>query len=242
MEKIVVLGNGLLGKELTKWLKCDNLSRQTNGLDITKPETWTQLLLDCHHEVAWNAKYTTIVNCIANTNTYSKDKQNHWDINYKGVADLVDFCNSWGIKLVQIVTDYIYAGSDNKATEDDVPVHDPSWYTYTKLLADGYVQLKSNNYLLLRGTHKPKPFPHEYAWADQFGNFDYVDVMADIITRLVNKDATGVYNVGTSLKNMYQLAKQTRPDVKYTYCGISSNKIPRDVGMNCNKMRLELGE
>jgi dTDP-4-dehydrorhamnose reductase len=56
--------------------------------------------------------------------------------------------------LVHISTDYLYSGSVSNASESDVPVHCNNWYGYTKLLADGLVQLESNNYLICRCTHK----------------------------------------------------------------------------------------
>ena len=51
-----------------------------------------------------------------------------------------------------------------------------TWYGYTKLVADALVQLESNYHLIVRTTHKEKPFPYSVAWEDQIGNFDYVDV------------------------------------------------------------------
>ena len=37
--------------------------------------------------------YGTIINCVANTDTYSDNRLEHWDVNYKFVSDLVDVCN-----------------------------------------------------------------------------------------------------------------------------------------------------
>jgi dTDP-4-dehydrorhamnose reductase len=77
----------------------------------------------------------------------------HWDINYKFVHELILFCNKNDIKLVHISTDYLYSGSVSNASESDVPVHCNNWYGYTKLLADGLVQLEFNH-LICRCTHK----------------------------------------------------------------------------------------
>jgi dTDP-4-dehydrorhamnose reductase len=131
-------------------------------------------------------QYDIIVNCIANTNTYSTVKDEHWNINYKFVLDLITYTNERGKKLVHISTDYIYTGSVDNASENDVPVHCNNWYGYTKLLGDGLMQLMSKNYLLCRCTHKPNPFPYESAWIDQIGNFDYVDRISSIIIKLIN--------------------------------------------------------
>ena len=52
--------------------------------------------------------YDVIVNCIADTNTYSTDKDSHWKTNYVFVNDLIQFCNSHNIKLVQIIRRNLY--------------------------------------------------------------------------------------------------------------------------------------
>jgi dTDP-4-dehydrorhamnose reductase len=228
----VILGNGLLGSEIHKQTGWDIISRKENEFDITQPDMFPNYFIDIFDGVVAAKKYDVIVNCIANTNTYSPNKKEHWDVNYKGVADLVDFCNQWNIKLVHISTDYVYANSINEASEDDVPIHGNNWYSYTKLLADSYVELKSNNYLICRGTHKPKPFPYEKAWIDQVGNFDYVDIASDLIIKLIQSNSTGIYNVGTHIKSIFELASQTST-VKIAF---RNPGVPGNTTMNVNKL------
>lgn len=221
---ILILGDGLLGNELSNQTGWDTLSRKKDGFDITDPTTFPKILVT----------YDVIINCIANTDTYSEDKQKHWDVNYKGVADLVDFCNQWKIKLVHISTDYVYANSSGEPTEQDIPVHQETYYAYTKLLADGYIELRSNNYLIVRATHKPTPFPYNKAWINQIGNFDYVTVIASLIKKLILIKTTGIINVGTQMKSMFELAKQTRKDVKPTFT--PSSITPKNTLMNLDKL------
>jgi dTDP-4-dehydrorhamnose reductase len=95
--------------------------------------------------------------------------------------------------------------------------------------------------LILRSSFKPNPFPHDSAWIDLIGNFDYVDVIADLMIRLIKSQATGIYNVGTELKSIYDLAKRTNPSVKPILKGegfIDSN----DISMNVSKMNVFLKE
>lgn len=226
---IVVLGDGLLGTELVKQTSWDYISRKKNNFDIRDYKSYHKFFLENYEASAWWTKYKTIVNCVANTDTYSTNKELHWDINYKSVIKLVDFCNKWGIKLVHISTDYVYTNSVSNASENDVPIHGNNWYSYTKLLGDSYVQLNENN-LVLRGTHKQKPFPYDRAWVDQIGNFDYVDVMASLIKQLIEKDATGLYNVGTELKTMFNLAGDVTPD-------FAPINVPKNVSMDVNKLK-----
>ena len=74
MSNIVILGDGLLGSELKSQTGWEIISRKKDGFDITNPSTF-DLLLDTFDGMAQKSKYDIIVNCIANTDTYSKDRQ-----------------------------------------------------------------------------------------------------------------------------------------------------------------------
>lgn len=225
---VLVLGDGLLATEIVKQTKWGFLSRKTTGFDIS----------DIEKSIPSDIKIDVIVNCIANTDTYSKEKKGHWDTNFAFVSDLIKYCNSNLIKLVHISTDYVYDGSIENASENDVPVHCNNWYGYTKLLGDGLVQLEANEYLLIRCTHKPKPFPYDNAWIDQIGNFDYVDVISSKIIKLIRKNVTGLYNVGTAKKSMIMLASLT----KKVEPSFAPPHVPHDTTMDVTKMEEILDE
>jgi dTDP-4-dehydrorhamnose reductase len=228
--KPVILGNGILGKELAKQTGWDILSRSVDGLDLTDITTWAHLLLP----------YDTIINCIAYTKTYDDNKKTHWNVNYKAVVELTDYCNNHDKKLVHVSTDYVYTNSMGTPDEDGVPVHQATYYAYTKLLADGYIELKSKNYLILRGTHKPTPFPFEGAWTNHLGMFDYINVIVDFYIKLIEKDAKGLFNVGTGFKSMYRLALETKPNV--APIRNEDIRVPLDVSMNVSKLNKFLNE
>jgi len=221
---VVVLGQGLLGQELIRQTDWDYISRSHNNIDITQLSTWSHLL---------NNSYDTVVNCIAYTDTYGLDMQTAWDVNLRALNDLIDICNSTNKKLIHISTDYIYAGSVSNASENDVPVHVPTWYGYTKLVGDALVQLRSNNYLICRLSHKPNPFPYDTAWIDIHTNCDSVDVISNLILKLIQEQATGVYNVGTDSKTIYDLAIKTNEQVKPSY---KPEHVPGDITMNTHKL------
>lgn len=223
--KVLIIGDGLLGSEFKKqnstW---DVLSRKHNGLDITTFH-WMHII----------NKYDVVINCVGYTNTYDLDKDKHWDVNYRWVNDLITGCNTHKVKLVHISTDYVYANSISNATEECVPVHHNSWYGYTKLLADGLVQLNSHDYLLIRCGHKPKPFPYDKAPSVMIGNFDYVDKIVEIITELILKNKNGVFNVGTKLKSMFELAYETNPNVE-KLIELPISNMPSDISMDVSKL------
>ena len=224
--KPIILGNGLLGSclhELTNWRV---ISRSVNGIDFTQPKSYKKLID--------NNNFDTIINCIAYTKTSDNTKKQHWETNYIGTINLVDMCNKLQKKLVHISTEYIYAQSVTPASEDDIPIHYNNWYTYTKILSDAYVEARSNNFLTIRASFKPNPFPWEEAWTDLKGNFDYVDVIAKIIIKLIERNAHGIFNVGTEQKTMFELAQRTRPEVRKSKR--KDDVLPKNICMNLEKM------
>ena len=227
MSKVLVLGDGLLGSELVKQTGWEYVSRKKANKDLYR-------LLPI---ILADEDSDTIVNCIGNTDTYSDDKESMMNVNYKFVKDLVDELNFGQFppkKLVHISTDYVYSNSVQYAKETDVPVHNATWYGYSKLLADGYIEnFSDNNYLICRMTHKPNPFPYDKAWNNQIGNFDYVDKQVKRLIELINKDATGIVNVGREAVSMYELAKETKKNVEQNECDYP---VPEVLTMNINKM------
>jgi dTDP-4-dehydrorhamnose reductase len=221
--KILVIGDGLLGSEIVNQTGWDYISRKKNGINFTDLESYQHILYS----------YDTIVNCVAFTETYSKDKNGNREINYVAVTKLSDFCMSQNKKLIHISTDYVYTNSIDEVSEEDLPLISENWYTYYKLMADEYIQLKNQNFLICRCSFKPNPFPYEKAWINHVGNFDYVNKIAYIIIKLIKNNADGLYNVGTELKNIFELAKLTNENVKPILRPVN---VPSNVSMNLNKL------
>lgn len=218
----VIMGDGLLGAELRWQTSYRHISRNKDGFDFTKPETYDYLLYN----------FDTVINCIANTDTYSDDKEAMMSVNYRAVIDLVDICNKLDKKLIHISTDYVYANNKPFASEEDIPLIFDNWYVYSKALADAYIQARCKNYLILRCSFKPRPFPWDMAWSDLIGNFDYVDTIAGLIIRLIDKGVTGLYNVGTKTKTMFDLALITNSS-----CTEGIHDFPPyNISMSLNKL------
>ena len=226
--KVLVLGDGLLGSEIVKQTGWDYISRKKDNFDILE---WYKI----------PNTYDVIVNCIANTDTYSKERYPHWLVNYYFVENLIKQCRDTNTKLVHISTDYIYAGSEPNATEKDMPIPHKSWYAYNKLLSDELVQLFDNS-LICRCSHKPKPFPYEKAWNDQWSNTDFVDVIASKIITLINGKHYGVFNIGTERKTIFNLANRDEDDMtKYMPIPSPAN-APKDVTMSTYKYDTTIGD
>jgi len=223
-NNVLVLGDGLLGRELINQTNWDYVSRSKDGFDID------------HLDEFILSNYNIVINCISHTDTYDKDRELHWNVNCKFVDKLIDYCNEHFIKLIHISTDYVYSNSIPFASENDVPVHCNNWYGYTKLLSDGLIQLRSEDYLLIRCSHKPSPFVYDSAWIDYVGNFDYVDTIATLIIDCINKDLSGVYNVGTDVKTMFDLANETN----VVESSFTPSHVPNNLSMDLTKLKSSL--
>jgi dTDP-4-dehydrorhamnose reductase len=219
----VILGDGLLGKEISKQTKWDFVSRKKDKIDFVNFKNWSYKLFS----------YDTIVNCIAFTKTYENDKETSWDVNVKALSDLIDYCNGSSKKLIHISTDYVYSGSKENCSEEDVPVHHNTFYSYTKLIGDALIQLNCENYLICRLSHKPNPFPYEKAWSNIQTNCDYVDVISKLVIKLIENNAHGIFNVGTETKSIYELALKTNKNI-----GLSNRppQVPQNTTMCLNKL------
>jgi len=65
--------------------------------------------------------------------------------------------------------------------------------------------LTNSNYLICRLLHKPYPFPYDKVWNVQTSG-DTVDKIAKLVIKLIEKNATGIINVGTGKKKLKEIA------------------------------------
>ena len=221
--KVIVLGKGKLGGEIVKQTGWDYLCRAEHEITIDNFDEWKNKM----------DGYDVVVNCIANTDTYSDNKEKHWKANYELVTFLAEYCDDNGKKLVHISTDYLYQNSVDNAKEDDEPLFEHTWYMFTKLLADEYLKEHAKNYLICRLSHKPYPFPYDSAWDDVVTNADYTPVISGLVIELIKNGANGLYNVGTEKKTIYELAQMTNKNVKKF---VSPPYVPKNISMNVSKM------
>jgi dTDP-4-dehydrorhamnose reductase len=221
--KVIVLGKGKLGSEIVKQTGWDYLCRAEHEITIDNFDEWKTNL----------GEYNIIVNCIGNTDTYSDNKEKHWKANYELITFLAEYCDDNNKKLVHISTDYLYQNSVEDAKEDDEPMFEHTWYMFTKLLADEYLKKHVKNYLICRLSHKPYPFPYNSAWGDVMTNADYTPIISELVIKLINGNAEGLYNVGTDKKTIYDLAIRSKNVEKI----LSPPHIPKNTTMDISKMK-----
>jgi len=223
MKKFIIIGDGKLGSEIHNQTNWDIISRQKDNFNINDISSWDYFFNE----------YDIIINCIANTNTYGNGKEEHINVNTKFVYDLVDFCNMKNKKLIHISTDYVYANSERNVSEDDIPIHHNSWYAYSKLLADGYIETRSNDFLICRLSHKTYPFEFNNGWIDVLTNADYTPIICNLVIKLIRNENSGIINVGTDPKTIYELGLKSR----FVEKSFAPSHVPKNVLMSLEKLK-----
>lgn len=229
MKIPLILGDGRLAKEIANQTGWANISRKKDGFDVETETNFSRFIPQDTH---------AIINCIANTDTYSSNKESHWKVNYDFVYHLSRYCLEENIKLIHISTDYVYANSSSQpSSEEDVPVHAENWYSYTKLLGDSVIELILEDYLICRCTHKDRNLKYEVGFIDKKCNFTYTDDIAKMIIGLIEKDARGIFNIGNDSEIVYDYLKKTNPAI---IASVTPIGIPKDTSMKTEKMKNKL--
>ena len=208
MKILLTGGSGLLGKELQKHIVCEAPSHEE--LDITK-------IID------WPNKYDLIIHAAAYTDVAGAERE---------PSDCLD-ANVFGtLNLLKAFRDTPFVLISSEYAKDPI-----NFYSKTKALAEELVERYGAGYegistLIIRTLFKPTPFPFPEAFADQYTQGDYVDVIAPLIAKKIkawDRVHSNLTYVGTGRKTMYDLAKRTRPDIKKNYVAdIKNVKIPKD--------------
>jgi dTDP-4-dehydrorhamnose reductase len=148
------------------------------------------------------------------------------DVNIKGTMNLVKKIKEYGSKLIYISTDYIFDGENGPYKEDDKP-NPINMYGRTKLEAEDIIRNKLKDYLIVRtcqlyGTgvaerssaptknfaikiiHNMRNNKNVYAADDLYSTPTYAGSLSEIIIKLIEKKAKGVYHgAGAEFLNRY---------------------------------------
>lgn len=211
MKKLRVLctgGSGLLGTELQRITHGKGWSFPSHqGLDVNAIDTiWKDFTFDL---IVHAAAYTDVAKA-------EVDQDECYKVNVQGTSML-----SWYFEKVPFV--YISSEYANN------PVN---YYSMTKREAEKLIEKRPSPYLIIRTLFKPRPYPYPTAFTDQYIQGDYVDVIAPLIVKSIegwNRRTCMTEYVGTGRKTVYELAKQTRPDVRQAkVSSVISVRLPKD--------------
>ena len=221
---LVTGGDGMLGQELTGLLAATGvgaISLSQAELDVTDA--------GAVHAAVGQAHPAVVVNCAAWTavDDAEADEVEALRVNGAGAANLAGACARFGVRLVQISTDYVFDGRATQPYPEDAAPHPRTAYGRTKLAGERAVLelLPERGYLVrtawLYGEHGPNFVrtmielagrrPTVDVVADQVGQPTWTRDLAGQLVALVGSGApAGIYH-GTNAgqTSWYGLARQT---------------------------------
>lgn len=196
MSSILVIGGtGILGSELGRLdSRIILLNSEYDIYDFKKLE---KKINDVNPDI--------IINCASiKSENVSENPIISININLIGACNISKHCIVNKRRLVYISTDYVYSGEKGNYKETDGinPVNDYAW---TKLGAESSTRLVKDH-LIIRTSFGSSNFPYKEAWDNQIVSKDYVDVIAPKILKASTSKVTGIINIGTNPKTMYEYA------------------------------------
>ncbi len=225
-------GSGLLGSELQK-LATDILAPPRAELDVT----------DRYAVSAYIASHNpdTVIHAAAVTNNreIEDDATEAIAVNIKGTANIALACLKRKIRLVYLSTDYIYKGDSGNYSEND-GIDPFNLYAWTKLGGEASVSAVPNH-LIIRTSFGAERFDYPGAFTDKWTSKDYVDVIAPQVLEAARSPLTGLLNIGSDRRSMYEYAKSRNPDVQAIQMSESAHKSPVDTSLNTDRWAEYLG-
>lgn len=230
MNMIVTGGTGLLGK----WfLESGSLLTDFNPtfyssrtLDITSEQSIENAFEDVKPEIVLHlAAYTDVFNA-------EKERYKCFKVNVMGTKNIVDACRKVGAKLVYISTEYVFDGTQGNYSENNIP-KPVNYYGVTKLQGEKEVQ-QYNNSVIIRTLFKPNPFKHTVVPIDMWTTGGYIDDIGKelvLALRLIDK-LPNIIHIGLQRKNLFELALETRKDIKGVMREDIKVKLPEDASLD----------
>jgi dTDP-4-dehydrorhamnose reductase len=203
--KILITGvHGQLGRALARI--CADRGLDFEGRDIDSLDIGDRAAVG---EWIASSKPTDVINCAARTavDDCETDEQSALRVNGTAVGHLAAACDKVGARLVQVSTDYVFAGDGDRPYREDDPTAPISAYGRTKLRGEE-LALCADQHLVIRTAwlygHGGRNFVEAIrsqidggantirVVADQFGSPTFCDDLAETILDLMAVDANGV--------------------------------------------------
>ncbi len=222
-KRILIVGsNGMLGQSLCKFYSSQNNilllgcsvedKSLVSGLDyiqcdVTKRNEVKKTILDFYPDYIINASAYT------NVDKSETERELVWKVNVKGIEYIAEAARVIDARIVHISTDYIFDGKDGPYAEDEKP-NPLGYYARTKLASENALKLCGVLYTILRtnvlygaDSNGKTGFVRWLVNAlrdgkdvrivtDQVNNPTFVDDLVQAISKVIEYNKTGIYNIG----------------------------------------------
>lgn len=226
MTKILLFGgSGTLGKELQK-LNPGIICPSRHDCDITNRFSVQAEINDHNPDIVIHAAAMT------DNRLIERNADDAVLTNIIGSANVAIGCAGLNIRMVYISTDYVYEGIRGNYQESD-PVQPFNLYADSKL--GGEMATKAvKNHLIIRTSFGKNDFEYKEAFTDKWTSKCYADQIAPMILEAALSPLTGVLNLGTERKTLYDYAS-ARSTVKPVKIADTSFATPYDTSLNLQK-------
>lgn len=228
MKILMTGGSGLLGREILK-LDPSIVAPSHQEMDIADANVVLVTLQSHRPDV--------VLHLAAETKPpqHEETPELGLKVNIIGTAQVALACHQLGIRLVYTSTDYLYAGRGPH--KEDEPIFAPYRFASSKLGGEAAVSLLSD-YLILRLSFGPVPFPWKKVYEEQSNSKLYVDEAAPLVLAAAKTRAQGIMNIGGPKTTLEDYARRTRPDIETIS---KPDWVPEDTTLDIKKMKRVLG-
>lgn len=221
-------GSGVLGTEFRKVLPDINYP-SSQEFNVTNYNQMKQYIESNGCDLVVHAAAVTSPPLV------DKEPLKALEINIIGTSNVVKLCMEVGAQLIYISTDYVFKGNRGNYKEND-PLLPGNKYAWSKLGGECAVRMYDKS-LIVRTTFGPDVFPYEKAFIDQWTSRESVSVIANKISKLIDRNITEVIHVGGKRKTVFEYAKsldKTR-DLGELSINDINFAVPVDTSLNCDK-------
>lgn len=226
MKVLIFGGSGTLGVQLQK-LNADIICPTHDECDIVKYKDVYDYVNEINPDVIINAA------AIIDNRLIDKDPKDAIRVNIVGAANVAVICLYNNIRCVYISTDYVYSDGSHGNYKETDPLQPFNLYAATKL--GGEMSVKAvKNHLIIRTSFGKNTFDYKEAFTDKWSSKCYVDEIAPMILEAAMSPLTGVLNLGTERKTLFDHASQ-RSEVKPVKIADTNYHTPYDTSLNLQK-------
>ncbi len=222
-KRILIVGsNGMLGQSLCGFYSKQNNIRLlgcsienkslVNDLDyiqcdVTKRNEVKKTILDFYPDYIINASAYT------NVDKSETERELAWKINVKGIEYIAEAARVLDARIIHISTDYIFDGREGPYAEDEKP-NPLGYYARTKLASENALKLSGVLYAILRTNvlygadsngktgfvrwlvNSLRDGKNVRIVTDQVNNPTFVDDLVQAVSKVIEYNKTGIYNIG----------------------------------------------